>query len=60
MYLSGGHGFLLSKGVFTTIDFPRARGTVAVGIDNGFIVGVYSDKSFRTHGFMASLRRSKK
>jgi uncharacterized membrane protein len=37
------HGFLLSKGEFTVIDFPGARGTIARGISpDGEIVGTYS------------------
>src|SRR5215217_4682083 len=42
---SGQHGFLLSGGTYTTINFPGAstQGTQAQGINNrGDIVGVYS------------------
>ncbi|HEX2462401.1 MAG TPA: hypothetical protein VHJ58_19815, partial [Vicinamibacterales bacterium] len=41
------HGFLRDKrGVFTTIDFPGAEQTGAVGINNrGQIVGAYVDAS---------------
>jgi probable HAF family extracellular repeat protein len=36
------HGFLLSKGEFTVIDFPEAQGTIARGIGpSGEIVGSY-------------------
>src|SRR5512132_1974576 len=36
------HGFLLSKGEFTVIDFPGAQGTIARGIGpSGEIVGNY-------------------
>ena len=36
------HGFLLSKGEFTVIDFPNAQGTIARGIGpSGEIVGSY-------------------
>jgi hypothetical protein len=36
------HGFLLSKGEFTIIDFPDAQGTIARGIGpSGEIVGSY-------------------
>ena len=36
------HGFLLSKGEFTVIDFPDAQGTIARGIGpSGEIVGSY-------------------
>jgi uncharacterized membrane protein len=38
------HGFLLSGGTFTTIDFPGALGTVARGINSqGDIVGFHID-----------------
>src|SRR6516162_3181733 len=50
---SGGHGFLLSGGTYTTIDEPLATGgTSAQGInDVGQIVGVYINASGR-HGFL--------
>ena len=38
---------------FTTIEFPNARGTTALGINaGGDVVGVYVDQSLRTHGFL--------
>lgn len=43
-FVEGGvqHGFLLSKGKFTVIDFPDAQGTIARGIGpSGEIVGSY-------------------
>jgi uncharacterized membrane protein len=43
-FVAGGvqHGFLLSKGKFTVIDFPDAQGTIARGIGpSGEIVGSY-------------------
>jgi probable HAF family extracellular repeat protein len=47
------HGLLWSGGVYTTIDCPGARGTVAYGInDYGVIVGVYQDPSGRFHGYV--------
>src|SRR5262249_11541444 len=51
----GTHGFLLSRGTFTTIDVPFAtQGTEAFGINNaGQIVGFYADAS-GTHGFLLS------
>jgi hypothetical protein len=51
-----GHGFLLSGGSFTTIDFPGAvQGTVAGEInDRGQIVGNFGDASGITHGFLLS------
>jgi uncharacterized membrane protein len=36
------HGFLLSKGKYTSIDYPNAEGTYAYGInDNAQIVGYW-------------------
>lgn len=47
------HGFVLSRGTFTTIDVPGAAGTVPFGInDQGVIVGGYLDPNFRVHGFI--------
>jgi probable HAF family extracellular repeat protein len=47
------HGFLLSQGNFSTIDFPGALFTDAVGINsNGDIVGEYIDGSAGIHGFL--------
>jgi uncharacterized membrane protein len=47
------HGFLLDKGTFTTIDFPAARATDAIGINAvGQIVGRYDDAGFVIHGFL--------
>jgi uncharacterized membrane protein len=49
------HGFLLSQGVYTTLDFPGASLTVAEGINNaGVIVGVYLDAVGNQHGFVLS------
>jgi uncharacterized membrane protein len=52
---TGGHGFLLSKGAFTTIpDFPGASATGAQGINaEGNIVGFYSNGAV-FHGFRLS------
>jgi probable HAF family extracellular repeat protein len=49
-----GHGYLLDKGVFTTIDHPDAVGeTVASDINNrGQIVGQYIDADGTEHGFL--------
>ena len=48
-----GHGFLLSHGNFTTVDFPQAIYTEALGINpEGQIVGTYVDASFNVHGFL--------
>ncbi len=48
------HGFLLSGGVFTTIDFPVAFSTEPLGVnDSGDIVGFYGDiKTLGAHGFL--------
>jgi probable HAF family extracellular repeat protein len=46
------HGFLLSGGAFTTIDFPGARYTWCSAINNaGDIVGLYQDTQ-GVHGFL--------
>ena len=46
------HGFLLSRGHFTTIDFPGATDTNAFAINaRGDIVGVYDDAT-GLHGFL--------
>src|SRR5258707_1379444 len=52
---SGLHGFLLSGGMYTTLDDPLATsGTVASGInDTGQIVGYYQNAS-GFHGFLYS------
>jgi len=51
--LDGLHGLLLSGGVYTKIDFPSARATVAFGInDSRAIVGCYQDITGRFHGFL--------
>ena len=48
------HGFLLDKGVFTSIDHPDAVAeTVATGINNpGQILGQYIDAHGTEHGFL--------
>jgi uncharacterized membrane protein len=49
------HGFLLSQGVFTTIDPPNSVGTFALGINNvGQIVGEYDDAGGHEYGFLLS------
>jgi hypothetical protein len=49
------HGFLLSGGVYTTLDFPLAKGTEAIGInDSGVISGTYTDTANVNHGFTYS------
>ena len=51
---AGCHGFLLSKGTFTTIDVPCALGTMARGISpEGNIVGFYLNAT-GFHGFLFS------
>ena len=47
------HGFLLSRGVLTAIDFPGAAATEASGInDSGTIVGWFFDAAGAVHGFV--------
>jgi uncharacterized membrane protein len=49
------HGFLLSNGVFTTIDYPDSTLSVAAGINNnGAIAGQYNDADGFGHGFVFS------
>ena len=52
------HGFIWSKGVFTTFDVPGAAkplGTVGFGInDKGEVVGDYVDGDGNRHGFVLS------
>lgn len=49
------HGFLLSGGTYTSIDYPGAVFTIAIGINNyGEIAGFYSDTSGVYHGFTLS------
>jgi uncharacterized membrane protein len=51
---TGQHGFLLSGGIYTTIDIAGASGTGAHGINShGDIVGVYTEGGTR-HGFLLS------
>jgi uncharacterized membrane protein len=47
------HGFLLSGGVYTTIDFPGATETLALGINSSDdVVGGYEDASGGFHGYL--------
>lgn len=49
-----GHGFLLRDGEFTRIDVPGSTGTDAFAInDDAVIVGHFTDKKGRMHGFRA-------
>ncbi len=55
----GAHGFLLSRGNFTSFDFPGARGTNAFGINSrGDIVGGYLDTGLKIHGYLKAAKRS--
>jgi probable HAF family extracellular repeat protein len=48
-----GHGFLLSKGVFSTIDFPHASFTSARAMNaRGDIAGRIHDTNGNDHGFL--------
>jgi probable HAF family extracellular repeat protein len=53
-----GHGFLLKGGMFTTIDFPGAVYTEALGMNaRGQIVGEYIDAiKMASHGFLLTRR----
>jgi uncharacterized membrane protein len=54
--VAGLHSFLLSEGVYTTIDPPAADGSLAEGInDTGDIVGIYVDTSERIHGYLRTI-----
>jgi len=47
------HGFLLSNGVYTSIDFPAALGTISFGVnDSDDVVGAYEDPSGAIHGYL--------
>jgi probable HAF family extracellular repeat protein len=49
------YGYLLSGGVFTTIEFPGSTYTEVFNInDSGQIVGRYFDSSATSHGFLLS------
>ena len=51
---TGGHGFVFSNGVYSSIDFPGAVSTTIRDINNsGQIVGTYTDGT-KTMGFIAS------
>ena len=50
------HGFLRSKGVYTTLDVPGAVFTVAEAINIfGQITGLYIDANGNQHGFVLCL-----
>ena len=52
---TGASGFVLSGGVFTTIQVPGAAVTEIYGInDSGMIVGDYSDADGNVHAFIAT------
>lgn len=47
------HAFLLSGGVYTTIDFPGAVETLAYGVNSSDdVVGGYVDSSGKLHGYL--------
>ena len=49
------HGFVLSGGTYSTLDFPGANFTYGGGINNfGVIVGQYQDSYGTIHGYEAS------
>jgi uncharacterized membrane protein len=46
------HGFLLTQGTFTTLDYPGAAFTQALGLNNkGDVVGFYMDSVGNSHGW---------
>ena len=48
------HGFVLSRGEFTTVDFPGGAQTQLRGInEHGEIVGYYFTGTGETRGFVA-------
>lgn len=47
------HGYVLSNGNYTTLDFPGAGTTIPLAINSqGIIVGVYENGDFTVHGFI--------
>lgn len=51
----GDHGFLLSNGIFSSIDYPMGSDTFARDINNNSqVVGRYDDTMGRRHGFLAT------
>lgn len=47
------HGFLLSGGVYTTLDFPGSTETLALGINSyDDVVGGYEDTSGKFHAYL--------
>ena len=47
------HGFVLSRGTFTSLDVPNSAATLAFGNnDQGVVVGGYIDANGRVHGFV--------
>lgn len=51
-FTNSNHGFLLERGVCTTIDPPGANITQPNGINNrGQVVGAYADAGGTIHGF---------
>lgn len=50
------HGWLLSGGVFTQLDYPGSTFTQALGLNNkGSVVGDYMDAAGATHGFVYTI-----
>lgn len=49
------HGWLLSRGVYTQLDFPGATATTAEGISpEGAIVGSYVSADGKLHAYLLS------
>jgi probable HAF family extracellular repeat protein len=52
-FLPSSHAFLLSRGLYTTLDFPSAKATQAYAInDAGSIVGSYLDSAIYQHAYL--------
>jgi hypothetical protein len=46
-------GFVYAGGKFTAVNFPKSKGTQAIGInDKGDVVGLYLDSTNAQHGFV--------
>ena len=50
---AGVHGYLLTAGIYTTVEPPTAVASLAFGVNsNGYIVGTYADAAGLLHGFV--------
>jgi hypothetical protein len=47
------HGFLLTDGTVSTVDYPGAEGTIVYGINNaGEMAGIWGDRNDNPHAFV--------